>query len=108
MTQQIWTPGMAGPLDELVARLARMVGAFAQEHDLEQAEVRIELADGSRHVLATAMAEPGFGFFSFTPHPSGDEPRRVIVPIGAVKTIEISAPDPEQPFGFAASEELQA
>ena len=28
---------------------------------------------------------------------------RVIVPIGAVKTIEISRPDPEQPFGFAAS-----
>jgi len=27
-----------------------------------------------------------------------------LVPIGAVKTIEISAPDPERPFGFAATE----
>jgi hypothetical protein len=105
MSGTIWTPGMAGPLDEFVARLARMVGAFAQEHQLEQAEVRIELADGSRHVLATAMAEPGFGFFSFTPHgEDGEQPRRVIVPIGAVKTIEISEPDAESPFGFAFDE----
>ena len=95
MSGTIWTPGMAGPLDELMARLSRMVGAFAQQHELEQAEVRIELADGSRHVIAS----------SFTPHgETGGEPRRVIVPIGAVKTIEISAPDAESPFGFAVSE----
>ncbi|HET9461344.1 MAG TPA: hypothetical protein VFO56_05370 [Gaiellaceae bacterium] len=94
---------MAGPLDEFVARVTRMVEAFAAEHGLEQAEVCLELADGSRHVLATATAEPGFGFFSITPHRAdGVEPRRVIVPIGAVKWIEISAPDPERPFGFTA------
>ena len=40
---------MAGPLDEFVARITRMVAAFAQEHGLEQAEVRVELADGSRY-----------------------------------------------------------
>jgi len=96
---------MAGPLDEFISRLTRMVAAFAQEHDLAQAEVRIELADGSQHLVATATAEPGFGFFSFAPHrDDGNEPRRVIVPIGAVKTIELSAPDPARPFGFSASE----
>jgi len=106
MSAHIWTPGMAGPLDELVGRLTRMVGAFTDEHGLEQAEVRIELIDGSRHVLAAMTSEPGFGFFSFTPHgDEGEEPRRMIVPIGAVKTFEISAPDPERPFGFAAVEE---
>lgn len=95
---------MAGPLDEFVARLARMVAAFTQENGVDQAEVSIELADGSRHVLATTTAEPGFGFLSFTPHrDDGDEPRRIIVPIGAVRTIEISAPDPERPFGFTAT-----
>jgi hypothetical protein len=105
MSQPIWTPGMTGPLDELVARINRMVSAFSQEHGIEQAEVRIELADGSRHLLAAATPEPGFGFFSFVPHAAeSDEPRRVIVPIGAVKTIEISAPDTEQPFGFVAAE----
>jgi hypothetical protein len=105
MSQVIWTPGMAGPLDEFVARITRMVATFAQEHRLEQAEVRLELADGSSHLLAAWTAEPGFGFFSFTPYRDGDgEPRHVIVPVGAVKTIEISAPDPEQPFGFSISE----
>jgi len=96
---------MAGPLDELVARITRMVAGFAQEHGLEQAEVRLELADGSSYMLAAATADPGFGFFSFVPHQTdGDEPRRVIVPIGVVKTIDISAPDPERQFGFTASE----
>jgi len=105
MSTLIWTPGMAGPLDEFVARITRMVGGFAEEQGLEQAEVQIELADGSQYLLAAATAEPGFGFFSFTPHrDEGEEPRRVIIPIGAVKTIEISAPDPDRPFGFAATE----
>jgi hypothetical protein len=105
MSTHIWTPGHAGPLDEFVIRLNHMVGAFADEHDLEQAEVRIELVDGSRYTLATTSAEPGFGFFSFTPHrEGGDEPRRLIVPIGAVRAIELSAPDPERSFGFVPDE----
>jgi hypothetical protein len=96
---------MAGPLDEFVARLARMISAFTQQHGLESAEVCVELADGSRHILATATAEPGFGFFSFAPHRiEGEEPRHVIVPIGAVRSIEISAPDPTRPFGFTNME----
>jgi len=97
----IWTPGAAGPLDELIATITRMVAAFTKEHGLDEAEVRIELADGSRHLVASASAEPGFGFFSFLPHRTGDdEPRLLIVPIGAVKTIEVSAPDAERTFGF--------
>jgi hypothetical protein len=105
MSTQIWTPGHAGPLDELVGRITQMVGAFAAEHALEQAEVCIELVDGSRYTLATATAEPGFGFFSFAPYrEEGDEPKKLIVPIGAVRSIEISAPDPERPFGFVSAE----
>ena len=101
MTTHIWTPGHAGPLDEFVNRLTQMVATFANEHSLEQAEVCIELVDGSRYTLATASAEPGFGFFSFAPYRrEGDEPKKLIVPIGAVRSIEISAPDPEYPVGF--------
>ena len=101
MSAHVWTPGAAGPLDEFIVRLTRMIATFASEHELEQAEVCIELVDGSRFTLETATAEPGFGFFSFTPHwADGDEPKRLIVPIGAVRSIEISAPDPERPFGF--------
>jgi hypothetical protein len=105
MSTHVWTPGAAGPLDEFVGRLTRMVTAFAQEHGLEQAEVYVELVDGSRYTLATTSAEPGFGFFSLTPHrEDGGEPRQLIIPIGAVRSIEISPPDPERPFGFVASE----
>jgi len=105
MSAHVWTPGAAGPLDEFVGRLTRMVGAFAAENDLEQAEVCVELVDGSRHTLATTSAEPGFGFFSFIPHrDDGDEPRMIIVPIGAVRSIELSAPDPERPFGFVPTD----
>jgi hypothetical protein len=101
----VWTPGAAGPLDEFITRLGRMVGAFAQENALEVAEVRLELVDGSRYLVATTSAEPGFGFFSFTPHREDEhEPAKVIVPIGAVRSIEISAPDPERPFGFVPAE----
>ncbi len=79
-----------------------MVAEFTAEHSLQQAEVRLELMDGSRHMLAKMTAEPGFGFFSFIPHADdGGEPRCVVVPIGAVKLIEISSPDPERSFGFA-------
>jgi hypothetical protein len=92
---------MAGPLDEFVARLNRMVSTFMQQHELDAVEVRIELVDGTPYLVASASAEPGFGFFSFLPHrAAGEEPRQVIVPIGAVRSIEISAPDPERPFGF--------
>ncbi|HEX5027191.1 MAG TPA: hypothetical protein VFV56_00115 [Gaiellaceae bacterium] len=105
MSTYVWTPGVAGPLDEFISKLTRMVETFATDNGLEQAEVCIELADGSRHTLATATADPGFGFFSFTPHrETGDEPRCFIVPIGAVRSIELSALDPERPFGFVASD----
>src|SRR5262245_35803814 len=104
-TSHVWTPGAAGPLDEFVSRVTRMSAAFANEHELEQPEVCIELVDGSRFMLATASPDPGFGFFSFTPHrEEGQEPKRFIIPIGAVRSIEISAPDPDHPFGFIASD----
>ena len=105
MSTHVWTPGAAGPLDEFVSRVTRMIAAFANEHGLEQAEVSIELVDGSRYTLATVTADPGFGFLSFAPYrEEGNEPKRLIVPIGAVRSIEISAPDPERPFGFVPAE----
>jgi len=106
MSASVWTPGAAGPLDEFVNRLTRMVTAFANEYELEQAEVCIELVDGSRHTLETASSDPGFGFFSFVPYrEDGAEARKLVVPIGAVRAIEISAPDPpERPFGFVTDD----
>jgi hypothetical protein len=94
-------PGVAGPLDELVVRMRGLVDAFAQEHGLEQAEVRVELVDGRQFLVESISSEPGFGFLTLALHAiAGAEPRRVIVPIGAVKIVELSAPDPQRPFGF--------
>jgi hypothetical protein len=99
----LWTPGAAGPLDELVGRISRLVTSFTSEHGLEQAEVRLELGDGSRVDVQTLTAEPGFGFFSIIPHGEGEK-RCLIVPVGFVRSIEISPPDPERQFGFVVSD----
>jgi hypothetical protein len=100
----VWTPGTAGPLDELVVRIRTLIESFARAHELEQAEVRVELVDGRELLVSSVSAEPGFGFLTFVPHAqTADEPRQVIVPVGAVRLIEISPPDPERPFGFAVT-----
>ena len=94
---------MAGPLDELVQRILRRVEAFKTEHSLEDAEVRLELVDGSLHRLKTLSAEPGFGFVSFAPHGDDGEPEEIIVPLGAVREIRIGAPGAEQAVGFTST-----
>ena len=92
---------MAGPLDDLVQRILRRVEAFKAEHSLDDAEVSIELVDGSLYRLKTLSAEPGFGFVSFTPHGEGGDPEHVIVPLGAIRELRIGAPAHEQVFGFS-------
>lgn len=93
---------MTGPLDELVQRILRRVEAFKQQHSLADAQVSVELLDGSLYRLKTLSAEPGFGFVSFCPHCDEGEPEEVIVPLGAVREIRIGAPEPEQAFGFGS------
>ncbi len=91
---------MAGPLDELVQRIQRRVEVFKAEHSLDDAEVSIELVDGSLYRLKTLSAEPGFGFVSFAPHGDDGEPEVIIVPLGAIRELRIGAPGHEQALGF--------
>jgi hypothetical protein len=91
---------MAGPLDELVQRILRRVEAFKAEHALDDAEVSIELVDGSLYRLRTLSAEPGFGFVSFAPHGKDAEQEEIIVPLGAIRELRIAAPEHEQALGF--------
>ena len=99
-TAAIWTPGTAGPLDELVSRIRRAVEAFAQEHGSSKRRSGSSFYDGRELVVASISPEPGFGFLTLQPHQDdGGEPSRVIVPIGAVKLVEISTADPERPSG---------
>ena len=94
---------MAGPLDELVQRILRRVDHFKAEHGLEEAEVSVELVDGSLYRLKTISAEPGFGFVSMCPHCDEGDPEEIIVPLGAIRELRISASSHEQPLGFAGS-----
>jgi hypothetical protein len=92
---------MAGPLEDLVQRILRRVEAFKAEHSLDDAEVSIELVDGSLYRLKTLSAEPGFGFVSFTPHGEDGDPEHVIVPLGAIRELRIAAPEHEHALGFS-------
>ena len=99
---QLWVPGMAGPLDELVSRIERRIDNFRREHGLEQAGVSVELADGSLHRLATISPEPGFGFVTLCPHcHDGDEPEELIVPLGAIREIRIGVAEDEHRLGYS-------
>ena len=67
----------------------------------EHPHVEVELADGSRVAVESITAEPGLGFVTLRPHPVGERPDAIVVPLGAVRRIEISASeDPEPAFGF--------
>jgi hypothetical protein len=96
---ELWTPGMAGPLEELVARIHRRIKEFADEHGVE-AMVEAELADGSLHRLESISAEPGFGFVTLSPH-AEEEPRVLIVPLGAIRQLTITEAEPERRVGFS-------
>jgi hypothetical protein len=101
----IWTPGSAGPVDELVTRLLRIVERFRATHELETADVTVELFDGSTYRLATLSAEPGFGFLTLVPVSERDAPPELlVVPVGALRGFRVSATDPEQPFGFSVGD----
>lgn len=100
----LWIPGAAGPLDQLVERLHRRVGEFAGKHGLEEAAVEVELSDGALILVAEISPEPGFGFVTLTPH--GDEPQELIVPIGSIRQFVIGPPEPARArFGFSVPEE---
>ena len=104
---QIWLPGMAaGPLEEFVERVLRLIKRFADESDVEQAYVVVELVDGRRFVLDSISPEPGFGFVTLAPHGADEErdvPAQVIVPVGSIRKIEIDrAAEERGRFGFSA------
>ena len=83
-------------MDEFVARLHASIAAVS-----EHPHVEVELADGSRVAVESITAEPGIGFVTLHPHPVGERPDAVVVPLGAIRRVEISASDePERPFGF--------
>ena len=68
----LWIPGASGPLDDLVARIQLRIEAFGEATG-SQPVVEVELRDGSRAVLRSIDAEPGFGFVTLSPHGDGGD-----------------------------------
>ena len=103
---ELWVPGAAGPLDQFVERLLRCIAAFASKHGIEQAAVEVEFPDCALLPVTAVSAEPGYGFVSLTPHvEEPDEPEELIVPIGAIRQIRLSVPEPaRRGFGFSVQE----
>jgi hypothetical protein len=91
---ELWIPGLAGPHEDFVQRLHRQIERFAQEREIEQASVEVELRDGSRFRLDRVMPEPGYGFITIVPHEQqrsdeDDVPAELIVPIGLIERIDV-------------------
>ncbi len=99
---ELWVPGFAGPIDDLVDRIQRRAAKFAEERGIEQASVELELVDGVRYLVESLSPEPGYGFVTIRPHPSGDAPEEVIVPIGSIRRIELGqAAEERARLGFS-------
>jgi hypothetical protein len=98
---ELWTPGMAGPADELVGRIHRRIQSFAEEHGLERAMVEAELSDGSLLRLQSLSAQPGFGFVTLVPHAADGDPEEVIAPLGTIRQLRLRRAEGESPFGFS-------
>ena len=98
---EIWLPGAAGPQNQLVDGIHRLIERFDAERP-GTAVVEVELREGPRAALETISAEPGFGFVTLRPHPEEEgEAEEWIVPVGSIARIVLREAEEEVSFGFA-------
>ncbi len=97
---EVWIPGAAGPLDELVTRIHLRIEEFVARHG-KQAVVEVQLRDGPTAVLRSLSAEPGSGFITLSPHGENGDEEEWIVPVAAVARITLRAAEEREPFGFS-------
>src|SRR5581483_6229411 len=80
---ELWIPGSAeASVDAFVDHVLRQIARFAAEVPGGEAQVEVELRDGSVIPLESIVPEPGFGFFTLRPHSRRQE--EIVVPIGAI------------------------
>jgi hypothetical protein len=97
---ELWIPGAAEPsIEDFVERVHRQIERFAKEVPGGEAQVEVELRDGSLLPLESIIAEPGFGFLTLRPHSRRKE--EMVVPIGAIARIRLGPPEEHPPFGFS-------
>lgn len=97
---ELWVPGAAEPsIDEFVERVLKQIARFAAEVPGGEAQVEIDLRDGSVIPLESILPEPGFGFITLRPHGSRQE--EIVIPIGAIFRLRLGPPEEHPPFGFS-------
>ncbi len=96
----VWLPGAAGPLDDLVTRIHLRIQQFVDRHG-KQARVELELRDGPSTPVRSISPEPGSGFFTICPHVEDGGEEDWIVPVAAVARITLRVAEEQEPFGFS-------
>ena len=97
---EVWLPGAAGPLDDLVTRIHLRIQEFVQRHG-KQARVELDLRDGPTTPVRSSSPEPGSGFFTLPPHVEDGGEEEWIVPVAAVARITLRVAEEEEAFGFS-------
>jgi hypothetical protein len=97
---ELWVPGAAMPsIEDFVERIHRQVERFAKDLPGGEAQVEVELRDGSVHALESILPEPGFGFVTLKPH--ARLPEEVVVPVSSIARFRLAPPEQHPPFGFS-------
>jgi hypothetical protein len=97
---ELWIPGAAGPsIADFVERVLAQITRFAKEQPGGEAQVEVELRDGSVIPLESILPEPGFGFVTLRPHTAPGE--EIVVPVGAIARLSLAPPERHPPFGFS-------
>lgn len=95
-------PGAAEPsLERLVSAILGQIERYTATHTAERSHVEVELFDGERLTLRSISAEPGFGFLTLSVHSEDQEAEELIVPVGALRRIELGPADEDRRPGFA-------
>jgi hypothetical protein len=92
---QLWIPGAPGPHEDFVARIQRQAAALGTN-----VSVTVELLSGATFELISLSPDPGYGFVTLRPHPEGEAPSEVIVPVGSIAQVRLHAPEERRQFGF--------
>ncbi|MDQ2911529.1 MAG: hypothetical protein M3R26_05325 [Actinomycetota bacterium] len=100
---ELWTPGAAGPVDDLVNHIHLRIEAFVERHG-KQAVVEVQLRDGPSTVVRSISAEPGSGFVTLCPHSEEGGDEEWIVPVAALERITLRVAEEREPFGFSLPE----
>ena len=100
---ELWIPGAPTPsVEDWVERVLKQIARFASEVPGGEAQVELELHDGSVIPLESILPEPGFGFITLRPH--GRRHEEIVVPIGSVTRLRLGPPEEHPPFGFSKPE----